>query len=209
VARDTPVKWQGLGLQLPPSRRRSHYVKTAVRLHEYPRGQPAVFWGPPRLADGSVRVRASKWSLRLALAAAFDRAASMIATTVAVRRRKCSLRLFGRNYVARERAGGGCAVQQNRPADRGYLNPRLVGGGLFATVILLQSVVETAAGWCGASRLHPTSSGSYGGSYRGRGCATGCWRGSWLGSILLRATRLSGILCEGSCRSPLWAWRDP
>ena len=38
-------------LQLPPSRLRVHFVKAAVRVHEYPDGQLAVYWGPHRLAD--------------------------------------------------------------------------------------------------------------------------------------------------------------
>ncbi len=35
----------------PPSRLRAHFVKAAVRVHEYPDGQLAVYWGPHRLAD--------------------------------------------------------------------------------------------------------------------------------------------------------------
>src|SRR5450755_1258092 len=51
VGNDNTVKWQTLRLQLPPSRLRPHFVKTNVRVHEYPDGQLAVFWGPHRLAD--------------------------------------------------------------------------------------------------------------------------------------------------------------
>jgi hypothetical protein len=37
-------------LQLPPSRLRPHFVKATVRVHEYPNGSLAVFWGPHLLA---------------------------------------------------------------------------------------------------------------------------------------------------------------
>jgi hypothetical protein len=51
VGNDNTVKWRRLSLQLPPSRLRPHFVKAKVRVHEYPNGQLAVFWGPHRLAD--------------------------------------------------------------------------------------------------------------------------------------------------------------
>jgi transposase len=51
VGNDNTVKWRRLSLQLPPSRLRPHFVKARVRVHEYPDGQLAVFWGPHRLAD--------------------------------------------------------------------------------------------------------------------------------------------------------------
>ena len=51
VGNDNTVKWHRLSLQLPPSRLRVHFVKAAVRVHEYPDGELAVFWGPHRLAD--------------------------------------------------------------------------------------------------------------------------------------------------------------
>ena len=51
VGNDNTVKWQRTSLQLPPSRLRAHFVKATVRVHEYPDGQLAVFWGPHRLAD--------------------------------------------------------------------------------------------------------------------------------------------------------------
>jgi hypothetical protein len=51
VGNDNTVKWQRLCLQLPPSRLRAHFVKATVRVHEYPDGDLAVFWGPHRLAD--------------------------------------------------------------------------------------------------------------------------------------------------------------
>ena len=51
VGADNTVKYRNLRLQLPPSRLRSHFVKASVRVHEYPDGAIAVFWGPHRLAD--------------------------------------------------------------------------------------------------------------------------------------------------------------
>lgn len=51
VGNDNTVKWRRLTLQLPPSRLRPHFVKAAVRVHEYPDGTLAVFLGPHRLAD--------------------------------------------------------------------------------------------------------------------------------------------------------------
>ena len=51
VGNDNTVKWQRLSLQLPPSRLRAHFVKATVRVHEYPAGELAVYWGPHRLAD--------------------------------------------------------------------------------------------------------------------------------------------------------------
>src|SRR6266581_6286204 len=50
VGNDNTVKWRRLSLQLPPSRLRPHFVKAKVRVHAYPDGQLAVFWGPHRLA---------------------------------------------------------------------------------------------------------------------------------------------------------------
>jgi transposase len=51
VGNDNTVKWRRFSLQLPPSRLRPHFVKATVRVHEYPDGRLAVFWGPHRLAD--------------------------------------------------------------------------------------------------------------------------------------------------------------
>lgn len=51
VGNDNTVKWRRLRLQLPPSRLRPHFVRATVRVHEYPDGALAVFWGPHRLAD--------------------------------------------------------------------------------------------------------------------------------------------------------------
>jgi hypothetical protein len=51
VGNDNTVKWRGLYLQLQESRLRPHFVKSVVRVHEYPDGTIAVFLGPHRLAD--------------------------------------------------------------------------------------------------------------------------------------------------------------
>ena len=51
VGNDNTVSWHRLHLQLPPSRLRPHFVKATVRVHEYPGGGIAVFFGPHRLAD--------------------------------------------------------------------------------------------------------------------------------------------------------------
>lgn len=58
VGNDNTVKWHRRNLQLPPSRLRPHFVKATVRVHEYPDGLLAVFWGPHLLApyDGSGRI---------------------------------------------------------------------------------------------------------------------------------------------------------
>jgi hypothetical protein len=45
VGNDNTVKWERLSLQLPPSRLRPHFVKATVRVHAYPDGRLAVFWG--------------------------------------------------------------------------------------------------------------------------------------------------------------------
>lgn len=50
VGNDNTVKWRHLSLQLPPSRLRPHFVRATVRVHEYPDGRLAVFWGPHLLA---------------------------------------------------------------------------------------------------------------------------------------------------------------
>ena len=50
VLKDNTVAWDGLRLQIPPSRLRPHFVKAAVRVHAYPDGTISVFLGPHRLA---------------------------------------------------------------------------------------------------------------------------------------------------------------
>ena len=51
IGNDNTVKWRDLSLQLPPSPLRPHFVRAAVRVHEYPDGGLAIFHGPHRLAD--------------------------------------------------------------------------------------------------------------------------------------------------------------
>jgi len=50
VGNDNAVQWRGRCLQIPPSRLRPHFVRATVRLHEYPDGAVALFWGPHRIA---------------------------------------------------------------------------------------------------------------------------------------------------------------
>ncbi len=66
VGNDNTVRWKGRCLQIPPSRLRPHFVRAKVRLHEYPDGAVALFWGPHRIAefpadapDGSIITRAA------------------------------------------------------------------------------------------------------------------------------------------------------
>jgi Helix-turn-helix domain len=55
VARDNTVAYEGRCLQLPESPVRAHYVKARVKVHEYPDGTLAVFYGPRRLARYSAQ----------------------------------------------------------------------------------------------------------------------------------------------------------
>ena len=50
VGNDNTVRWRGRGLQIPPSRLRPHFVRATIRLHEYPDGAIALYWGPHRIA---------------------------------------------------------------------------------------------------------------------------------------------------------------
>ncbi|WP_207462933.1 ISNCY family transposase [Azospirillum sp. SYSU D00513] len=50
VGRDNTVRWEGLVLQIPPSSWRAHFVKATVRVHCYPDGTLAIFYGPRRIA---------------------------------------------------------------------------------------------------------------------------------------------------------------
>jgi transposase len=50
VGRDNTVSYDGRKLQLPESPLRHHFVKVAVRVHEYPDGSLAIFHGPRCLA---------------------------------------------------------------------------------------------------------------------------------------------------------------
>lgn len=51
VGKDNTVRWRGRTLQVPPSRLRPHFVRATLRVHEYPDGAVALFWGPHRIAD--------------------------------------------------------------------------------------------------------------------------------------------------------------
>lgn len=51
VGNDNTIKWRGQSLQIPPSPLRPHFVRTTVRVREYPDGRLAVDLGPHRLAD--------------------------------------------------------------------------------------------------------------------------------------------------------------
>jgi transposase len=51
VANDNTVRWNGRTLQIPASKLRPHFVRAKVRIHEYPDGALALFWGPHRIAD--------------------------------------------------------------------------------------------------------------------------------------------------------------
>jgi transposase len=51
VGNDNTVRWRGRSLQIPKSPLRPHFTRAQVRLHEYPDGAIALFWGPHRIAD--------------------------------------------------------------------------------------------------------------------------------------------------------------
>jgi transposase len=51
VSNDNTVRWKGRTLQIPPSRLRPHFVRAKVRVHEYPDGALALYWGPHRIAE--------------------------------------------------------------------------------------------------------------------------------------------------------------
>jgi transposase len=55
VARDNTVAYEGRTLQIPESPVRAHYVKARVKVHAYPNGTLAVFYGPRRLARYSAQ----------------------------------------------------------------------------------------------------------------------------------------------------------
>jgi transposase len=54
VGNDNTIAWSGRRLQLPESRLRPHFVKAAVRVHQYPDGTVSVFLGPHRLASFAI-----------------------------------------------------------------------------------------------------------------------------------------------------------
>jgi hypothetical protein len=51
VGNDNTVRYGGRVLQIPEQCHRRHFVKVAVRVHQYPDGRLAIFHGPRRLAD--------------------------------------------------------------------------------------------------------------------------------------------------------------
>ena len=51
VGNDNCARFEGLSLQIPEQRHRSHFVRAAVRVHQYHDGKLAIFDGPRRLAD--------------------------------------------------------------------------------------------------------------------------------------------------------------
>lgn len=51
VGNDNTVRWKGRVLQIPKNPLRPHFARASVRLHEYPDGAIALFWGPHRIAD--------------------------------------------------------------------------------------------------------------------------------------------------------------
>jgi transposase len=57
VGNDNTVRYHGRSLQIPADRHRHHYVRCTVRVHAYPDGRLALFYGPRCLArfeaDGS------------------------------------------------------------------------------------------------------------------------------------------------------------
>jgi len=50
VGRDNTVRFERLVLQIPPSPWRPHFVKATVRVHRYPDGRLAIFYGPRCIA---------------------------------------------------------------------------------------------------------------------------------------------------------------
>ena len=66
VGNDNTVAFQGLRLQIPPSRLRPHFVKAKVRVHQYCDGTHAIFHGPRCLAryraNGELIEESVKWA---------------------------------------------------------------------------------------------------------------------------------------------------
>jgi transposase len=65
VAPDNTVSWKRRRLQIPPHPARAHFVRTKVKVHEYPDGELAIFHGPRCL----VRWRPEQMSADLEMAA--------------------------------------------------------------------------------------------------------------------------------------------
>jgi hypothetical protein len=51
VGNDNCVRWRNCRLQIPKSPLRPNFARATVRVHEYPDGAGALFWGPHRIAD--------------------------------------------------------------------------------------------------------------------------------------------------------------
>ncbi len=49
VGADNTVRYLGMKLQIPPSSHRHHFVKTQVRVHQYPDNTLAIFHGPRQI----------------------------------------------------------------------------------------------------------------------------------------------------------------
>ena len=64
VAHDNTVHYQGKKLQIPPSPWRHHFVKTQIRVHQYPDGSLAFFHGPREIgrydAQGNIQQEGMK-----------------------------------------------------------------------------------------------------------------------------------------------------
>ncbi|MCL5259691.1 MAG: ISNCY family transposase [Nitrospirae bacterium] len=54
VGNDNCLHFEGRILQIPPDRSRFHYVRKTVRIHRYPNGSLALFYGPRKLVTFSV-----------------------------------------------------------------------------------------------------------------------------------------------------------
>ncbi len=54
VGNDNCIHFEGRTLQIPSDRYRFHYVRTTVRIHRYPDGSLALFYGPRKLVGFSV-----------------------------------------------------------------------------------------------------------------------------------------------------------
>ena len=51
IGNDNCIRWKGRVLQIPKSPLRPNFARATMRLHEYPDGAVALFWGPHRIAD--------------------------------------------------------------------------------------------------------------------------------------------------------------
>jgi transposase len=51
VGNDNCIRFENRSLQIPPDPCRCHYVRARVRVHRYPNGSLAIFYGPRKLAN--------------------------------------------------------------------------------------------------------------------------------------------------------------